>query len=354
MGGMAKNADDPGALRRLLDLVPASLGDVSWSNLASAFSNPNSPLIAAGKRMLSGMFGSNDALVTSAIGRDAGLSPGTAAGLLSMAAPMVMNFITKRVRDDGLSMSGLGTLLQKETATIRSALPAGLSDLFWPRTATAAATGTPVIAQSVRPESSLPGWGAALALGCLALGTIWLFNHGRRPVVIVTPNTGTASRMANEGANMGNFVRRRLPDNVTLNVPENGVENRLLIFVQDPNARVGKMSWFDFDRLTFDSGSASLRPDSKEQLDNIAAILVAYPKVRTKIAGYTDSVGTADQNLALSRARADKVKSELVARGIAGERLDAEGYGEQYSAADNSTDEGKAKNRRVTLQVTQK
>jgi outer membrane protein OmpA-like peptidoglycan-associated protein len=173
-------------------------------------------------------------------------------------------------------------------------------------------------------------------------------------VVIVTPNTGTASRMANEGANLGNFVRRRLPSNVDLNIPENGVESRLLVFVQDPNARVGRMSWFDFDRLTFDSGSAGLRADSKEQLDNIAAILVAYPRVRTKIAGYTDSVGTSDQNLALSRARADKVKSELVARGIAGERLDAEGYGEQYSAADNSTDEGKARNRRVTLQVTQK
>jgi len=355
LAGLAKNAEDPGALRRLLDLVPASLGDVSWSGLASAFSNPNSPLIAAGKRMVSGLFGSNDAMIADAVGRDAGLSSTTAAGLITMAAPMVMSFVTKRVRDDGLSMSGLGTLLMKETATIRNALPAGLSDLFWPRAASTAAAGAPVIAQSVRTESRFPGWAAALALGCLAVGTIWLFNHGRRTAMNVGPPTsGTASRMANEGAPLGIFVTRRLPTGVELRVPENGVESRLIVFARDPNLRVGRMSWFDFDRLTFDSGSAALRPDSKEQLDNVAAILVAYPKVRTKIAGYTDNVGTSEQNLSLSLARADKVKSELVARGIAADRLEAEGYGEQHSAADNTTEQGKAKNRRVTLQVTDK
>jgi OmpA-OmpF porin, OOP family len=356
LGALAKNSEDPGALRRLLDLLPASLGDFSWPNLASASSNPNSPLIAAGKRMVSGLFGSNEAVVTAAVARDSGLSSSTAGELLAMAAPMVMNFITKRVRDDGLSMSGLGTLLHNETASIRNALPAGLSDLFWPRAASAAAAGaTPVIAQSVRPEKSFPGWGAALALACLALGTIWIFNHGRTRVADMGRSaSGTASRLANEGTGLGNFVKRKLPDDVYLNIPENGVESRLLVFVQDPNARVGKGSWFDFDRLTFDSGSAALRPDSKEQLDNIAAILIAYPNVRTKIGGYTDSVGTNEQNLALSLARADRVKSELVARGVGADRLGAEGFGEQYSAADNSTEPGRARNRRVTLQVTEK
>jgi OOP family OmpA-OmpF porin len=355
LGGMAKNSEDPGALRRLMDLVPASIGDLSWSNLASAFSNPSSPLIAAGRRMVSGLFGSNDATVAAAVGREAGLSSGTAAGLLTMAAPMVMSFIDKRVRDEGMNMSSLGALLQKEMPIIRNALPAGLSDLFWPPAATTAAAPTPVIAQSVRPDKSLPGWGAALALGLLALGTIWLFNHGRRPVANMgTAPSGTASRVANEGTNLGNLVKRRLPDDVWVIVPENGIENRLLVFVQDPNSRAGKLSWFDFDRLTFDSGSSTPRPDSKEQLDNIAEILKAYPNVRTKIAGYTDSTGNPQENLELSHARANTVKAELVARGVAADRISTEGYGEQYSAADNATDAGRAQNRRVTLLITQK
>jgi outer membrane protein OmpA-like peptidoglycan-associated protein len=271
--------------------------------------------------------------------------------MLSMAAPMVLSFLTKRMRDDGMSMSGLGTLLRQETSTIRNALPAGLSDALWPHTATAAVGATPVIAQSVKPEKGFPGWGVALALGALALGTVWLFNHGRRPVI---DTTGMASRVANEGTNLGNFVRRRLPNDVALNIPDNGVESKLLVFVQDPNARIGRLSWFDFDRLTFDSGSSRLRPDSKEQLDNIAAILVAFPRVNTEIAGYTDSMGTEGQNMTLSRERADRVKSELVARGIAPNRLTTEGFGEQNSAADNSTEEGRARNRRVSLHIIQK
>jgi outer membrane protein OmpA-like peptidoglycan-associated protein len=354
LGGMAKNSEDPGTLRRLLDLVPASIGDLSWSNLASAFSNPNSPLMAAGRRMVSGLFGANDTTVAAAVGREAGLSSGTATGLLTMAAPMVMNFISKRVRDQGLNMASLGTLLQQETSNIRNALPAGLSDLFWPRAAATTAATTPIVAQSVRQEkSSLPGWGAALALGLLALGAIWLFNHGRRTVAdIGTVPSGMASRVANEG--LGNLVKRRLPDNVWVIVPENGIENRMLVFVENPNARVGKMSWFDFDRLTFDTGSATLRPDSKEQLDNIAEIMKAYPNVRTRLAGFTDSTGTPDQNLKLSRDRAEAVKSELVARGVAADRMTTEGFGEQNSAANNATEAGRAQNRRVTLMIIQK
>ena len=353
LGGMASKSEDPGALRRILDLVPSSLGGISWSNLAAGLSDPTSPLIGSGNRILSGLFGSSESAVTTAVGRDSGVGPGTAGTLLAMAAPMVMSFLGKRVRDEGMSMNSLGTLLHKESATIRSALPVGLSDLFWPRAAAAAAA--PVVAQSVRRESGFPSWGAALALGALALGCFWLFSHGRRPIAnISTAATGTASRLADEASGVGDLVKGRLPNGRSLKIPDNPAESRMLVFVQDPNARVSQASWFDFDRLTFDSGSATLRPESKEQLDDVAAILVAFPNVRTDIAGYTDGIGNAERNLELSRARADSVKAELVARGVPPGRLSTEGYGEQNSAADNSTEMGRARNRRVWLLITQK
>ena len=97
-----------------------------------------------------------------------------------------------------------------------------------------------------------------------------------------------------------------------------------------------------------------LRPGSQEQLNNIAAILAAYPNVRMKVVGYTDNVGSADQNLQLSRDRANTVVAELIRRGISPDRLVATGYGEQYPIAGNSTEEGRARNRRVSMQVTQK
>jgi outer membrane protein OmpA-like peptidoglycan-associated protein len=153
---------------------------------------------------------------------------------------------------------------------------------------------------------------------------------------------------------LGDFVKRTLPNNVALNVPENGVETRLLAFIRDSGATPDRTTWFDFDRLVFDTGSARLLPESQEQLDNVAAILLAYPNVRVKIGGYTDNVGGTEQNLRLSQSQANSVVAELVRKGVSPERLDAEGYGEQYPIADNSTEEGQAKNRRVSMRITEK
>jgi outer membrane protein OmpA-like peptidoglycan-associated protein len=117
---------------------------------------------------------------------------------------------------------------------------------------------------------------------------------------------------------------------------------------------VDKTTWFDFDRLLFDTGSATLRPESQEQLKNIAEILKAYPAVEVKVGGYTDNVGDAASNQKLSEDRAANVTKELVAMGSAQERLAAEGYGEQFAVGDNSTEEGRAQNRRISLRVTRK
>jgi outer membrane protein OmpA-like peptidoglycan-associated protein len=132
------------------------------------------------------------------------------------------------------------------------------------------------------------------------------------------------------------------------------MEARLLVFVQDPTKTVDQVTWFDFDRLLFNTDSATLRPESQEQLGNIAAILKAYPNVSIKVGGYTDNTGDSRHNLELSQDRANVVVSELVALGISPNRLEAQGYGDQFPVGDNSTPEGRAKNRRISMKVTQK
>ena len=304
----------------------------------------NSPLLSAGNRVMSGLFGNSESAVTSALSTQSGLRPGVTSTLLAMAAPMVMSFIGQRVRDEGMTMGGLGSLLQRESGTFRSALPAGLRDQFWPQ----ASTASTVVTQAWTEESSPAKWLSALAITGLAMGFFWLFHHVPKSAI------GTASRMATPTTSLGNFVERRLPDRVTLNVPENGVESRLLAFIQNPAAKPDATTWFNFDRLVFDTGSKTLGPESQEQLNNIATILVAYPNVHLKVGGYTDNVGNAEQNLQLSRDRANTVVAELVSKGISPDRLTAEGYGEQYPEAGNSTEEGRAQNRRVAMRVTQK
>lgn len=135
-----------------------------------------------------------------------------------------------------------------------------------------------------------------------------------------------------------------------------GVEAQLIAFIEDATKEIDKTTWFDFDRLTFASGSAALDVEaSKAQLDNIVAILAAFPNAKLKIGGYTDNVGAADANKKISQQRADAVVKALVDAGVAPERLEAEGYGPEHPVCPaNDTDECKAQNRRIAVRVTAK
>ncbi len=152
---------------------------------------------------------------------------------------------------------------------------------------------------------------------------------------------------------LGEFRTQKLTSGVEMNIPENGIENKLLTFIKSDN-QVDKTTWFDFDRLTFDTGKATLKPESQEQLKNIAEILKAYPAVNVKLGGYTDNTGNADANLKLSDDRAKSVERELVTMGISDDRLNAEGYGQEHPVAANDTEAGRAQNRRISIRVTKK
>ena len=133
-----------------------------------------------------------------------------------------------------------------------------------------------------------------------------------------------------------------------------GIESGLLGFIESANP-VDKTTWSNFDRVTFRTGSAGIdMVKSNDQLMNLAEILMAYPKVKLKIGGYTDNVGEEAANMKLSTERAQAVRSALVAMGIAGDRLEAEGYGSQHPVGDNATEEGRAQNRRIAVRVSEK
>jgi len=70
-----------------------------------------------------------------------------------------------------------------------------------------------------------------------------------------------------------------------------GLESRLISYIDDPGVSVSKETWFDFDRLLFETDSARLKPESREQLNTLASLRKAYPRVNTKIGGYTDNTG---------------------------------------------------------------
>ena len=295
---------------------------------------------------LSSLFGHNLSDVSDSIARYAGISRSSAALLLSIAAPLALGYIGRLMRSDKLTVAGLADLLRGQRAELVGSMPAGFRMPGVGRAYEASRTAV--------KEKAATGWSMplmALLAALLIGGLIWWARQ--RPVEVarvdivelepLSPNAvGTTGTLPGT-------VTRTLPGNVSITMPQGGPEQRLTMYLASAVPGTGT---FGFDRIAFDSNSAALTPESNERLDNIAIILRAYPQVNVMIAGFTDSSGNGRKNLALSRARANAVAARLTAAGVSQDRVHAEGHGSEKPMADNSTEVGRAQNRRVELEAT--
>ncbi len=103
--------------------------------------------------------------------------------------------------------------------------------------------------------------------------------------------------------------------------------------------------------VTFATNRADVRAEFRPVLDQLANSLSQYPGTVIRVEGHTDSVGSASYNQTLSESRAQSVRSYLIQRGIAPNRIEAIGYGLTRPIADNATAEGRAQNRRVEVLI---
>jgi outer membrane protein OmpA-like peptidoglycan-associated protein len=138
----------------------------------------------------------------------------------------------------------------------------------------------------------------------------------------------------------------RLIKNDTVFVVKNDTVH--VVSEQNPKAKI-EYGILVFRTINFETGSATLTKSSFRFLDDIAQSLSTYQEVCIEVRGYTDATGTPEANRRLSQARAQTVVDYLVHKGIAPDRLRAEGAGSLDPVADNKTNEGRFLNRRVEV-----
>jgi OOP family OmpA-OmpF porin len=101
--------------------------------------------------------------------------------------------------------------------------------------------------------------------------------------------------------------------------------------------------------INFETGKASISAESQKIIDNIVMMLKDNPTLKISIEGHTDNTGNAAANKTLSESRAKAVMNAVISKGISASRLTSKGWGQEKPVADNATDDGKAKNRRVEI-----
>ena len=373
-GILATKAATKNGAQDLLDMIRRNgLDSGHYGDVAGAIAAPDAitKLANTGRPLMESLLGDRTSSITEWISSLGSIPRSAANSLLALALPLVLGTIGRRVSTSGWSVSSLMNLMSGQP--FLQDAPAGLAAVLG---VTETATQRPIVGSyepepreaSARPvvgtyssetRSGSSWWKWALPL--LLLGLLAYFLARRTPAPEVASVPPPRVDVKPEGLlppapapELGPFVDRTLQNSVTITVPAEGIESKLVAFIEDKSRPVDKTTWFAFDRIEFDPDSSTLRQSSAEQVRNIADILKAYPNVNVKIGGYTDDVGDDAQNLKLSTDRAANTMNAIAALGIDKSRLASEGYGKEHPVGDNSTGEGRQRNRRIDIRVTKK
>jgi outer membrane protein OmpA-like peptidoglycan-associated protein len=327
-------------------------------NIGSLFSggSTTSSMLGAGQQLIGKIFPGKSSSVTDLVARSGGVSSSSATSLLSLAAPLVMGVLGKRAAAQGLDSSGLANTLLNEKSDIAAAAPAGLSQILGGGPTVVSRMREPIAetprsttVRDARSEPYLgtprPGLGRWLPLLLIALAALALLLFLRPR----TPRAGVPDLTSQARNALSNIT---LPGGASLSVPANSINYNLAQFLADGSQAAPKT--FVFDNLNFVTGATQLTPGSNQTVDNLAQILRAYPTAQIQLSGHTDNVGPANANHALSLERANAVKSMLVGKGVAADRISTQGFGQDRPLVSNDTEEGRARNRRTELTVTSK
>lgn len=388
LSGLADNADKPG----VLDAITGAASSGLLGNLGN--SSDNSMVTT----VISSLFGDKIGGLLNLITGYSGVSNSSANSLLNMVTGVTLGSVGKYAADNNLDASGITNLLGEQKGLVSSLLPSGFSlgslglgNLFGGAkeniseavsNASAKVSGAVSDVKKVLPTTSYStpssdnnGSGGSflkwllpsVLLGLVAWFTLKQCNKKENDVYTTTADTTAVTKdstkvkigdSANANTSVASTTKTAttvtLPNGKTLNIFKGGVEDQLVNFLKSDGYKNAteeqlKTKWFSFDNLNFEFGTTKLTKESQVQVDNLKAILAAFPDVKAIIGAYTDKVGSDAGNLALSQKRADAVKVAIGSAQI----VEAKGYGEQFAKVDEkASDKERETDRKTAIRLT--
>jgi outer membrane protein OmpA-like peptidoglycan-associated protein len=363
-----ETGESPGStLKAMRGAVPAAFAGFGQSASTPGGAAGIYGAIAGGdssSRLMSTALGDRAGAVGDVLAKSSGVKSSSAAHILSLVFPMVAGVLGKQILANHLNPAGLSQILfsHKKAILDDPDTPAGLAGSL----GVSGIGGTSVDIAQARVASprgrsrsgallpvllilgALGAWGiAALTRGHAPKGGVTAPQPMMPAPRVSTPTMPNAPKIEAPKVEAPAGGPIKLPGGNTLDVDRNGPEAQMADYLGDTSAPLPRT--FEFNTLSFESGTTTLAPGSTQAIDSLATMLNAYPSARVRLEGNTDTVGNPAANEALSHGRANAVADMLAAKGVARDRIETEGKSQQNPVAENESQEGRARNRRVDV-----
>lgn len=384
VGGLANNSDNPA----VLDSVSNASSQGVLGNLLDTASNNS---MVSG--LLSSIFGDKLSGIINTIATYAGISNNSSSSLLNLVTGATVGSVGKYAAENNLDKSGISSLLNDQKGVVSTLLPAGLSlaslnvgdwakgykfdndnDTIAPTpheepkvevTRSVADGGT--FPNNPTPSEGGSIWKWLLPLLLLIAAGYFLWKQcEKKETTTTTTASGDSLNTVNDTMSTQNdtttMTTTKVDEDIDLNGMalkgyKGGLEDQMITFLKSDgyknaaNDDALKDRWYDFDHVNFKIGSANaLEAGSEGQLQNLVAILKAYPDAKIKIGGYTDKTGDEAKNKKLSSDRAHFIKDWLGKQGVGAQVIAADGYGSEFAKVDASaSNEERAVDRKMSV-----
>lgn len=386
IGGLANNSDNP----TVIDTIANSSSNGILNNLTGVTSGNS---FIAG--LLSSIFGERLSGIINSIATYAGISSNSSSSLLNIVTAATVGAIGKYASDNNLDRNGISTLLNEQREIVPTLLPPGLSLASlnvgdWARGYGFEGNENPAtkkfeektphieVTRSTTDTGTFPDrstsaeggsiWKWLLPLLLLLAASYFLWEQCRKTETTTTTAVAGDSMTTDTdtvASNTNSVNSGRIDEDIDLNGTSlkgyrGGMEDQMISFLKSggysdaKDDAALKNKWYDFDHVNFKIGSANeLEAGSESQMQNLVAILKAFPEAKIKIGGYTDKTGDEAKNLKLSKERANYIKNWLSQQGVASQVVSADGYGSEFATVDaTASNDERAIDRRMSVRFT--